>query len=292
MKLFFLLICTLSFAYAQNILIINSNGDIQKYMEAQTEFTKNFSYPVKQIDIAEWNEKKVKEYLYDEYPDIVYAIGAKAYQYAYKYLPEKKIFFSSIANWKRLPTDGQRYGVSNELHSGMQLTLIKTVFPRIRKVSMIYSKYTKALFDELKSSAADVGIELTGKKVDKISVYDEDFTGLLQRSDAFLLIPDPLLLSDEEAISRLFDKSKRMKKAVFAYHELFIKFGATLIISIDHPTIGRQIAKMVENSVANLDIDPIQYPAGTHMIFNKKQVLEYGMDFNRDALTFVNRVIE
>lgn len=292
MRLLFLLLWAMTCISAQNILLINSNTEIKKYQQAQTAFLQNFSHPVYHIDISGWSEKQVKEHLYDEYPDIVYAIGTKAYKYAYKYLPEKKIFFSSIANWQKLPTDGQRYGVSSELHSSMQLTLVKTVFPRIKKIAIIYSQYTQTLYDALRDSADEVGMEIIGKKINPEMIHDEDFGSLIHNSDALLIISDPILLGSEEAVARVFKQANEMKKPVFAYHELFIKFGAMLITSVDHPTIGRQIAKMVENAMAGTQILPIQYPAGTHLIFNKKQALEYKTDFNEDALFIINRIIE
>ncbi|MGB5866566.1 MAG: ABC transporter substrate binding protein [Arcobacteraceae bacterium] len=286
-----ILIATLAlFLHAQKILILNSNNQIKKYQETIDAFQKEFEQPFEVYDISDKSSETIKEYLYSEYPDIVYTVGVKAYQYANKYLSEKDIYFSNIVNWKRLPITSRTFGVSNELHSNMQLTLIKSIFSDIKNIGMIYSDYTKDIFEESQVTAATLGINIIGHKVDKDTVHNKEYQKLFKNIDALMLISDPILLNDEKRVIELFQTSQLAQKPIFAYHELFIKYGAILVISVDNPTSGRQIANMITTSSPLMDY--IQYPAGTKIIFNKKQAIKNKIKFNPDSLFMINEVIE
>ena len=289
MKILWLLVSFTFTLYATSILVINSNAKIDRYQTMENTFSKAIAQKVQHVDIASMNKNDIKEYLYDIYPDVVYAIGTKAYQYAKKYIPEKKIFFSSIVNYKRLKMGKNIFGVSNELHAGMKLTLIKSLLNQTKTISMIYSRYTKDIYESFKKEASYVGIKIIAQEIDG----DETFDSLkLQSADAFVLIADPLLLKDEERVEALFSSLKKADKPLIAYHPLYIKYGAVLVISIDIPTVGRQVASMIHSDMSGQDIVPIQAPVGTKVIFNENLAKRINLHYNSSALSTVNRVIK
>jgi len=275
---------------AEKILLINSNSNVEKYREVVKSFGEDFKQEFKTIDISNMRQDEIKEYLYDEYPDIVYAVGNKAYQYAHKYLPEKKIFFSSIVNWERLPLQGERFGISNELHTGIQLTLITSYFKEIKTISVIYSTYTADLAQGFKENSEQMGINIVAHKIE--DTESTDFDSLIKSSDAHIIIPDPVLLSNEEAIQQLFSASRKYKKPIFAYDDLFIPYGAVLISAVDNPTIGRQMALILKEHLSNKVTAKIHSPIGTHIIFNKKEAAHLGVDFDKHILSITTKTIE
>jgi len=289
MKIVFTLALFILTLYADKVLILNSNANIQKYKSVQEEFIKNTKKPYEVLDIAELSQKKIKEYLYDEYPDVIYTIGSKAYRVANKYIPEKTIFFSSIINHNRLDINEKRYGVSNELHSGMHLTIIKSLFRETKTLSLIYSDYTKDLFEHFKSNASNIGIKIIGEKITHESFVEMQN---LKQSDGLILIADPLLLKNQQRIKKLFKDMKKIKKPIFAYHELYVKLGASLVVSADNQTIGRQIAYMMQLFNDKREFIKIQIPMGTTVIFNKKMIESLGINYSEDALSVVSKVIE
>lgn len=292
MRLLFIISLFTLLLEAQSILVINSNPDVKKYTEAVDEFGKTFNMPFKTLDISHKSNREIRKYLYDEYPDIVYAVGAKAYQYANEYIPEKEIYFSSIVDWKKLSLKNNRYGVSNELHSGMQLTLAKSIFNNIKTIGVINSKYTQNLVNDLRQDAEALGITILSVKIDEDSVKSIRFDESIKQCDAMMIIPDPLFINDEEAVEAVFKISNEYKKPVIAYHELFIKYGATLVMSVDNPTIGRQIAAMMMSNIKNDTIERIQYPAGTNIVFNKKEAALIGVEFSPDISSIATEIIE
>jgi len=288
MKIILISLLILLSLHAEKVLVLNSNNTIAKYKETVDSFSKEFKGPFKTMDVSKQKENTIKEYLYTEYPDTIYAVGAKAYQYAFEYLPEKNIFFSTIVNWKRLKRNEKSYGISNELHSSMNLTLIKSIFTDIEKIGIIYSKYTKDIVEDFQQSSQPLNIQIIPYKIEKNNIEEESFQTLINDVNAIFIIPDPILLAKQNVVKKLFQASKSKSTSIFAYHPVFINYGAVLSISIDNPTTGRQIAAMINNKAYNQS----QYPAGTKVIFNKKAAIEHKIKFDPNITSLVNEVIE
>lgn len=293
MKLIILIFFIVTFLDANpSILVINSNKNVEKYTQTLDAFKSNFKHPFEVLDISNMKAKEIKEYLYDEYPDMVYTIGAKAYRYTYSCIPEKKIFFSSIVNYKRLPMQYEEFGISNELHTGMQLTLIKSVFNNIKSISVIYSKYTKSLVDELIVNAKKLNIKILCKEVSKDSIKSIDFDKFLDESESIMIISDPVFLRYKDIVKKVLNDAEVLHKPIFSYHRMFLKYGAVLAITADNPTVGRQMAGLIERSLKNKKIKKVQYPSGTKVIFNKKIAKQLKIPYSSNINFLANEIIE
>lgn len=204
------LLSVLSADEGPKIMVINSNASVEKYKVAQEEFTKSISTPVVEIDLGakKWKVAEIEDLLYDEYPDLVYCIGTKAYLLANKYISERNIVFSSIINWRRLPAAKKTYGVSNELNPEMQITLYRYIFPRVKKIGVLYSeKYNKHWFNAAREAAKEMGVEIIGRPLSKRRDTLPALNGLLKEIDALWLISDPVVMSDKDSLIELFKHS-------------------------------------------------------------------------------------
>ena len=279
-----------------NIILLNSDTSMVKYNEAQEAFKKTFTLPVQEVNLAEkkWKISEIEDMLYDEYPDIVYCIGSKAYLVANKYVSEKDIVFSSIINWHRLPLIEKSYGVSNELHTGMQITLFRYVFPDVKKIGVLYSgQYNSQWFNKTRTEAKEMGVEIIGQAVSKTKNSVLALENIIPEINALWLISDPKIMADKKILMDIFSVCEARKIPIFSYHDIFAEYGAVLIVSVDNPTIGRQAAGMVMEVVSGEKIEEkVQYPAGSHIVLNLKKVKEYGLKYNANALSAVNKIIE
>jgi putative ABC transport system substrate-binding protein len=278
------------------ILLINSDASVEKYEAAQMEFKSTVDSPIKDIDLGEkeWKSQEIEDLLYDEYPDLIYCIGTKAYVVANRFLSEKKIVFSSIINWKRLPVNKRTFGVSNELPPEMEITLFRYMFPSIKKIGVLYSdEYNGQWVNQASAQATEMGVEIIGRPVEDSKKALSTLRQLLPDMDALWLISDPVILSDKKVLMQLFTECDTRKKAVFSYQEAFAKQGAVLIVSVDNATIGRQAAKIATAVLSGEEItEKVQFPAGSHIIMNLNKAKEYGIEYNTDALASVNQFIE
>ncbi len=278
------------------VLLINSDATVEKYEKAGNEFKKAMPHPVVEVRLDEkrWKIPDVEDLIYDEDPDLVYCIGTKAYLIANEYAADTNVVFSSIINWMRLPRTERTYGVSNELHPEMQMMLFRHIFPDMKKIGVLYStQYNSQWFERTREVAKDMGIEIIGQPVsfnkNNISALKE----LLPEIDALWLISDPVIVSNNRSLMDVLNTCDEKKTPVFSYHDAFAKYGATLIVSVDNPTIGRQAAGIALEVLAGEKMEEkAQYPAGSHIILNLKKVKAYGVGYNEEALSSVNRIIE
>lgn len=283
------------------VLMINSNASVDKYRMAQEEFKKALNIKhrsnlITDINLGnkKWKLPDIEEMLYDEDPDLIYCIGSKAYLVANKYAYEKNIVFSSVVNWLRLPVTGKTYGVSNELHAGMEIMLFRYIFPNVKKIGVLYSmKYTGQWLDKAKKQAEEMGIEIIGQTVSEKSDTLSALNSLLPRTDAFWMISDPEIMSGKEDVLKVLKTCHAQKVPVFSYHRAFAKFGAVLIVSADNRTIGRQAAGIAAELLTGGKFDDkVQFPAGSHITLNLKNVKAYNLQYSEDALESVDTIIK
>ena len=290
------LISVLSADEGPKIMVINSNAAVDKYKIAQEEFTKSIPTPVMKLDLGDKKLKlqDIEDFLYDEYPDLVYCIGTKAYLIANKFISDRNIVFSSILNWHRLPLATKTYGVSSEFNPEMQLTLYRYIFPGLKKIGVLYSnKYNKQWFNEAQKAAKEMGVEIIGKSLSKRREILPELSELLKEIDALWLISDPVIISDKKTLIEVFKLCDLNKKPILSYHSAFAEHGAVLVVSVDIPTTGRQAAAM-SLEVLSDDVvkKKVQLPAGSHIILNLRKANEYGLKYGETALSVVNRIIE
>lgn len=282
---------------ARNILILNSNMSTEKYSTAQAEFKSRLNgvnwleIDLQKIDI---DETSIEKAIQGKNPDLIYCIGSKAYALALKLDGERKIIFSSVINWQRLPITKNTYGVSSELSTGMQLTTFRYFFPGLKKIGVLYNKaYNAEWLKNAEKDAKDVGAEIIAAHVKNPYKLDAALEELLPQVDAIWLISDPVVLSDQESVLNIFQKSAAMNKPVFAYNESFASHGALMIIEADIPTIGEQASAMALDIMSNQNnAEHVPNPAGSHITLNMKKVGEYGIELNRDAIESVNKIIK
>ncbi len=275
--------------------MLNSDASVEKYRIPQEEFQKTAPLPVNVVNLADdkWEAADIEEMLYDEDPELIYCIGTRAYLVAHTYLSKTPTVFSSIINWLRLPITEGTYGISNELHAGMEMMLFRYIFPEVERIGVLYSKkYTGEWFNTAQEHAKEIEITIVGYDISKRNAIPT-LKKLLPGVDAFWLISDPELISNKDDLKMILDVCDAGKIPVFSYHEAFAQYGAILTISEDIPTIGRQAAVLaMELLRGEKPEEHVQFPAGSYIVLNLKKVKEYQVSYNEDALGSVNTVIE
>ncbi|MBF0103046.1 MAG: hypothetical protein HQK77_19280 [Desulfobacterales bacterium] len=274
------------------ILIVNSDNSVVKYTIAQDEFKTSIHYPIVDINLSdnEWDEEQFKNLLIKESPTLIYAIGSKAFLFSQKYADKNiPIVFSSIVNCMRFEMRENTYGIRREIHPGMQLSIFKYFFPSIKKIGLLYSKeYTEEWFNQTQNEAKNMDIELIGKEIEK-------GVGALinEKIDAFWMISEPAILSDKEFLLSIFKDCDAHKLPIFADYEALAKQGASLVVTVNDATIGKQAANIAMQLLKGLKVkNNINYPAGSYVIFNQKVVEAYGLHYSKEAVRSSDMIIK
>jgi putative ABC transport system substrate-binding protein len=282
-------------AGSARVLVISSNASVEKYKEVQEEFIKGCDFSIQKLDLRGTTGEDIKiEPIQTYNPDLVYCIGVKAYTFARHYFEDKYLLFSSTINWMRLPLTEKTYGISNELLARMPLTMVRYIFPEVRKIGVLYStQYTEQWFEASRNQAAELNMELVGSIVSDKNQTLPMLKNMLLQVNALWLIPDPMVMPEKTYLYDMLKACDEAKIPVFSYHEAFASIGAALILSPDNPTIGRQAAAMSAELLSGiLPADRVQWPAGSHVILNMKKVKDYGLNYNANALSLVNTILK
>jgi putative ABC transport system substrate-binding protein len=279
---------------AATVIVLNSDGNVARYQAAQAAFVTSLGQPVQTIDLGERAGSAVARRIDDGTVDLIYCIGAKSYLFAVEHASSVKMVFSSTINWRRFPVHTQGYGIANELHPAMQMMLFRYIFPDIKRVGVVYSKqYNREWIGIVKKEAADVGLEIESRAVDSADQALSRLTAILPKIDAYWLISDPLVIAGEKQLKQLLVACDLGGKPVFTYNPLFVRHGATLAVSVDEPTLGRQAAMLAESLLAGRPIDErVSHPAGTHIVLDVKKGRRYNLRIGEGALGSVNQIIE
>lgn len=292
LTVFFIIMPTALFAAeSRKILIVNSNASVEKYKLVQDIFKKNVSVPVTDINLESMSGDNISGL---PEPTLIYCIGAKAYGFAAQNFSGKDIIFSSMLNYKRMNLTPRTYGVSYELHPRMSLYIVRSIFPTVKKIGMLYSKqFTRQWFENAGEQAKELGMEITGRAVSDSKDTESLLKQLIAETDAIWLISDPVVMPEEKYLTMVLKTCDVYKKPVLSYNEMFAELGASLVVSVDDPTIGRQAAGIASEILSGAKIeDKVQYPAGSQIILNLKKIKEYKIEYNSNALGTVNTVIQ
>ena len=143
------------------------------------------------------------------------------------------------------------------------------------------------------AAAKRTGLTLVPRRVAHAHSQAEQLQRLLEDVDALWLISDPTVLSSTESITNLFAQADQKKVPVFSYKHLFVDYGATLSITADEVTSGRQAAVMLHQLMqADKPLPAVQFPAGSAITLNLDRVRRYQLNLNRTALDSVRELVD
>lgn len=278
---------------APKVLIVNSDGSVEKYNIALRSFRESFDGPVKEIDLSGISDEAARRMIRAEAPTAVYSIGTKASVAASRAAGGRPLVISSVINWNRLPAARANgvHVIANEVPSATQLTMFRYFFPRLKRIGVLYSReINRQWISDAVAAGRDLGIEVVGVAVRSTGAAREELPRLLPKVDALWVASDPVVLADEEAVRRVFEAAAASRKPAFTYSSAFAEFGPTLIVAPDVPTIGRQAAGILR-SLKPGSPKEVQSPAGSEVTLNLRAVQEYRLELNEEARDSVNRFI-
>lgn len=278
---------------ANKILVVNSNSEVERYKIAEQAFSESMAGGA-YLTIDLMNEDDpvglLQDTLNDGHFEKIYCIGAKALGSIDYIAPEQEIVFSSVLNWQRFQGQAGISGIASDIAPSSQLALFKFYFPELTKIGVIYSDTNKARVKQALNAAKSLGLELIPVAMKRSDDINHHIQFLSKQTQALWLIPDPVVLSSIETTTRMFDVAHQSNLPILSSNSLYKNLGATLIVSADLPTIGRQAAILIKN-MQHHD-KQVHYPVGSHIILNMNRTMDYGLELNYQALGSVNELIE
>jgi putative ABC transport system substrate-binding protein len=267
----------------KTVLIINSDRSVSEYntihQRLRTEL-ENEKIDIKEFDLTRIGT--VRSEVSNVCPQIVYAIGTRAYMEASTIVKDKKVLiFSGVLNWERFELGSSTYGIAFEVSTEKQLVMYKNLFPDIRHLGVLYSKSkNRELFEKAKLLANSLNLTLHEKTIENTTEITHKLRQLLTEVDAIWLIPDPIL-GDMRDVRKIFQEAAKKQKPIFAHDTKFCKYDPVLIISTDISAIGKQAASLAQN-LFNHEFIPQQVQDPIDQVtINRNKVKEYNIKVDK-----------
>jgi putative ABC transport system substrate-binding protein len=278
------------------ILVVNTSRQIDRYKTAEDSFTiimENNNLHTVDLSHDDQPIETLQDLLNKDHFDAVYCIGAKALGSIDYIDPDMPVVFSSVLNWRRFNKQDNYSGIASEVVPEAQLTWFKYFFPEIKKIGVLYSADNQTRLQDADSAAKALDLQLVTQEIETETHLDTTATDLLSKVDALWLISDPTVLVSTDQVKRLFEIAHQKNVPIYTYHSFFMDMGATLSITADLPTTGRQAALMMKNALIQQEYkQAVQFPAGSSITLNIKKVDAYKLKLNGDALDSVDELIE
>ncbi|MEE2731071.1 MAG: ABC transporter substrate binding protein [Pseudomonadota bacterium] len=276
------------------VLVINSDATVPRYQVAEQAFRRSL-HPAQlaHLDLSHdpLPVETLLDYLQQHRPEVIYCIGAKALGSVQSVAPGIPVVYSSVLSWRQFLKEPNYYGVTSEIAPAAQLAWFKHFFPGIKRIGVFSSSANQDLIREARISADVLSLTLVTETITAEGAPTERANRLLSQVDALWILPDPVALKSPSQIKKLFDLAHASGIPVLGYHPVFMEFGATMSISADLATTGRQAALIAESLLQqNTKSAPIQFPAGSDIALNLKKVQDYRLELNPEALNSVNEL--
>jgi len=291
----FLLFPLILLANDSRVLIINSSAEVLKYRQMSRRLESRFADNV-QFDLNEKrvNKSVLENKVIDYDPDVIVTIGSEAAAAASRVAPDKPRLFLQTLEVKSSDATHNLFGIRNSVSVGYQLSSFRYFFPSIKTVAVFYNpEFNDATIDRAKKAAKRANIILKAIPVRSEAQFKSYLRDDLMLTDSIWVIPDPVVLSSIDTVRALFDFADENRLPVLGYDSSLIKYGASLVVSVEDRTVVNQAIQMTKQIV---DQDyrgaQIKDPAGTHVIMNLRQVRRLGISYNEYSLSSVNEVIE
>ena len=233
-------------------------------------------------------------------PKLIYALGAKA-AYAAKLWTrgrqEIPVIFAMVLNWQRynlLDGNTNMTGIAAEIAPGTQFANMTMFSPTVKRIGLLYSRYSIELLAQAKKEAALLGLELVAEPIEQPKDFQRGFKKLSGQINAFWVLNDPVLFTLEN-LDWLEDRCLKEKLFCVGQSKNLAKMGLTLSVNPEINQISVQAAAMAQNILLRgqrpIEIRVME-PLGTQLLVNSKTAEHIGLILSIQTLSMATSVID
>jgi putative ABC transport system substrate-binding protein len=271
--------------YAQEVAVVTS-ASINPYRTTLEGFKSTCDAPYEEYVVTEYGESELLGMIHNEKPDLILTIGMDAFIKAKK-IKDIPIVYSMVSNPQSMLSDeGHITGVSMNIPAKDQLSAFLEIYPRAKKIGVLYDpEETVYLYRDVQSAADLLGITLIAKEVHSPSEVPSAIRELKNKINAFYMLPDTTVIS-HESIKYLMTFSLENSIPIITFSDNYVKKGALMSLNIDAFDIGRQAGKMANSILEGKNVKYIQRAAPRKAILsiNLRVARQFGIDISKEIL--------
>ena len=195
-------------------------------------------------------------------PDLVVAIGTRALEAALAQparpvlsLLVPRLTFERLAAGKEQVT-----ALYLDQPLARQLQLLDIALPGLKRVGVPLGPASQAMQSALQGAAKETGVQVGSAQIQRPSELHASLDALAADSQAFLLLPDPLV-AQRNMLQNFFLHTYRLRKPVLAYSAPLAQSGALLALYATPTQLGEEAADWIRESQASgFRLGPPRHP--------------------------------
>lgn len=218
-------------------------------------------------------------------PALVFAVGLKAAKAAQLELVDIPVVYAMVLDPSKYGLNASNMtGVLMEIPMERQLTMIKTLLPRLKHIGTLYDpSKTATLIEEARRLLKPNGAELVPIQLSSERDVPAALRSLLPLIDALWLVPDSTVLTDE-SLRFILNAALEARVPVVGFSREFARSGAVLCLSVNYSDIGRQagqLARKILDGHVSLPAKPVN-PDRIEMSLNRKTAKFLDIEIPKD----------
>ena len=251
-----LLLLLTGIAEAHHILVIQSSR-VKPYEEAFRGFSRACRHEAIRFVVSEANEIAISDFIREEDPRLIVAIGADALEQV-RQVKTIPIIYLMVLNPSKIILEAKNStGVLMTPSPAQQLDLIRKALPNVSKLGVLYDPNNSTKFvRQAVDAARPLGLELVTREVRTPREAPGALLRLRGEIDAFWMLPDPSVVCPETMeFFILFSGENRIPLITFS--RKYVDLGALLALDVDPFDMGMQAGEMAGRIIQGTDIRTI-----------------------------------
>ncbi len=225
-------------------VVVVQGADIKPFDDAVEGFESACDCTISEVIIADGSRSDIAGRVRRLHPDAVLALGVDALV-KLQSIRDIPIFYTMTAGARHPLQELNNFsGVSMFITPERQITSIMEVFPRAKRIGIIYDpRHTASLVERTIQYARSHSIEIVAREVHSAREVPVVLDSLNGRIDVLLMLPDTTVVTPETVNSMLIF-SFRNGVPLFTFSEKYVEMGAVAALTVSPSDLGAQIGEI------------------------------------------------
>lgn len=267
-------------ADAFNVIVVKS-AELRPYQEALRGFRDTCNCDAEELKLENGDEGGA---VLRKSPDAVVAIGTTVFKKVRTIEGLPVIYAMVMPSEAALSMSPNISGVSMDISPETYISAMKELFPKAKKIGLLYDpQRTAAFVAEAAKAAHAAGLELADKQVND----PREIPGLLDRMrgtiDVLWMIPDATVAA-AETIDYLLYFSFQNNVPIFSFSKKYVDMGAVAALDVDPYDMGVQAGEIVNRLKAGKKGAVRAWARASHLTVNSKVAAKMGLKIKDDIM--------
>ncbi len=260
-------------ADAFNVIVVKS-AELRPYQDALRGFRDACDCDVQELKLE---EDDGGENILRKSPDAVVAIGTTVFKKV-RSIEGLPVIYAMVMPSETGPVLPPNIsGVSMDISPETYISTMKELFPRAKRIGLLYDpRHTAAFVAEAERAARAAGLELVDRQVRD----PREIPGLLDRMrgtiDVLWMVPDSTIAT-AEAVDYLLHFSFQNGVPIFSFSKKYVEMGAVAALDVDPYDMGAQAGEIVNRLSAGKTGAVRAWARASHLTINSKVAAKMGL---------------